>query len=150
VLLVRTVDAGPGLEQRGLQTLRADGAVSVAFSDEWAVPPAEGVEAALRAWLAASGLFVAVLAPGSRQRADLILESELTVLVFDQGAKRARAALSFVLLNGAVSPTRVLTQATAAADAPVASDATAEQVAGQRLALAAAFEQITRTLAAYA
>ena len=41
-------------------------------------PPAQAVEDGLRQWLAATGLFGAVLAPGSRLAADLVLEGDLT------------------------------------------------------------------------
>ena len=93
VLLVRTVRAGPGLEARGLQSLQPDGSVKVDFYEEWAVPPAQAVEDDLRQWLAASGLFAAVLAPGSRLPADLVLEGDLTAFWADVPAMRARASL---------------------------------------------------------
>lgn len=99
VLLVRGVQAGPGLSQRGLQWLQPDGSVRIDFYEQWAVPPAQGLEASLRAWLAASGLFAAVLAPGSRMRADWVLETELTLLLADVPAQQARAALSAVLID---------------------------------------------------
>lgn len=99
VLLVRSVQAGPGLGQRGLQWLQPDGSVRIDFYEQWAVPPAQGVEASLRAWLAASGLFAAVLAPGSRMRADWVLEAELTQLLADVGTQQARVALSAVLID---------------------------------------------------
>lgn len=108
VLLVRSVQAGPGLGQRGLQWLQPDGSVRIDFYEQWAVPPAQGVEASLRAWLAASGLFAAVLAPGSRMRADWVLEAELTQLLADVGAGQARVALSAVLIDerGSSRPVR--------------------------------------------
>ena len=73
VLLVRSIRAGPGLEARGLQSLQPDGSVKVDFYEEWAVPPAQAIEDDLRQWLAASGLFAAVLAPGSQLPADLVM-----------------------------------------------------------------------------
>src|SRR5450759_2112909 len=61
VLEVRTLRAGPGLEARGLQSLEPDGSIRTAFYEEWAVPPAQGAEDALRLWLADCGRFAAVL-----------------------------------------------------------------------------------------
>ena len=41
VLLVRTIQAGPGMDSRGLQTLQRDGSLKTAITIErWAVPPA--------------------------------------------------------------------------------------------------------------
>src|SRR5205823_13414740 len=76
VLLIRAIRAGPGLEARGLQSLQPDGSIKVDFYEEWAVPPAQAVEDNLRQWLAASGLFAAVLAPGSQLPADLVMEGD--------------------------------------------------------------------------
>ena len=71
VLLVRAVRAGPGLGDRGLRWLLPDGSVHVDFYEQWAVPPAEAVEDDTRRWLADSGLFIAVVATGSRLTADI-------------------------------------------------------------------------------
>lgn len=99
VLLVRLVQAGPGLEARGLRSLTGDGSVQTDFYESWAVPPAQGVEASLRAWLAGSGHFAAVLAPGSRMAADLVLEAALTEFIADPAKGVARAAMSLVVLS---------------------------------------------------
>lgn len=102
VLMLRLVRAAPGLEQRGLRTLRPDGSVQVDFYNEWAAPPAELAEEAIRRWLSESGLFSAVTSPGSRAEADLVLEIELTALQAELragGAGIARAELSGVLLD---------------------------------------------------
>jgi ABC-type uncharacterized transport system auxiliary subunit len=53
----------------------------------------------LRQWLAASGLFAAVVMPGSTVKADLVLEGELLALAADLPTGSARAALSVVLLR---------------------------------------------------
>ena len=39
VLLVRTVQAGPGMDSPGLQTLQRDGSLQIGFYERWAVPP---------------------------------------------------------------------------------------------------------------
>src|ERR1700744_2704204 len=90
VLLVREVQPAPGLEARGLQWLQRDGSLHVDYYEQWAVPPAQAVEDDLRQWLSASGVFGAVLAPGSRVRSDLVLEAELTALLANPGAGVAR------------------------------------------------------------
>jgi ABC-type uncharacterized transport system auxiliary subunit len=126
VLLVRSVTAAPGLERRGLQTVQRDGSMHVDFYEQWAVPPAEGVEAALREWLAGSGLFSAVIGSGSRLSADLALESELTRFAADPGTGNAEVSLAIALLDLRRGATRVRLQRTLTADAPLSgSDAPA-------------------------
>ena len=91
VLLVRTIQAAPGLESRGLQWLLPDGSLHIDYYEQWAVPPAQAVEDSLRQWLSDAGLFAAVVGPGSRLTADLVLEGELSTFVGDPGAGVARA-----------------------------------------------------------
>ena len=119
VLLVRTLRAAPGLEARGLQVVQSDGSIRTDFYEEWSVPPADAVEDVLRRWLAASGLFSAVLAPGSRLRADLALEGELLSLLATPQSHVSRASLGLVLLDLRPSPVRVLLQGEAAGAAPI-------------------------------
>jgi cholesterol transport system auxiliary component len=107
VLLVRTVQAGPGMEARGLQTLQPDGSLKTDFYEQWAVPPAEAVDDDLRRWLADSGLFAAVVGPGSRMTADLVLEGELLALYADLASMTARAALALVLIDERPGPARI-------------------------------------------
>jgi len=96
---LRSMRAAPGLEQRGLRRLRADGRLEVAPYEEWLAPPAELAEQALRQWLVASGRFTAVTAPGSRLETSLILETEL--LALQMGPEGARAAMAVLLLTQA-------------------------------------------------
>jgi ABC-type uncharacterized transport system auxiliary subunit len=127
VALVRAVQAAPGLEQRGLQTLRPDGSVDVAFYEQWIVEPAAGVEESLRQWLAASGLFAAVLAPGSRLSADIVIESTLTTFLADPPSGVARVALAVDAIDQRRSPAHVVAQGNLRATAPLhGSDAPAE------------------------
>jgi ABC-type uncharacterized transport system auxiliary subunit len=121
VLLVRTLRAAPGLEARGLQSLQPDGSVRVDPYEVWSVPPAEAVEDQLRRWLAASGLFAAVLAPGSRAHADLVLEGELLSLIADPAHGVSRAALGVVLLDMRPAAPRLRLQAEIRAEAPLAA-----------------------------
>jgi len=117
VLLIRTLSAAPGLEARGFQRLQPDGSVQTDYYEEWSVPPADAAEDSLRRWLADSGLFAAVLAPGSRARADLVLEGQLTGLVAQ--ANVFHASLAMVVIDLHPSPARVLAQAQIARDAPL-------------------------------
>jgi cholesterol transport system auxiliary component len=119
VLLVRSVQPAPGLETRGLQWVLPDGSLHVDYYEQWAVPPAQAVEDSLRQWLADAGLFAAVVAPGSRLSADLVLEAELVAFVGDPRAGVARAGLALVLMDQRPKPVRVLLQKTAAATAPL-------------------------------
>ncbi len=121
-LLLRGVRAAPGMDQRGLRSVGADGQVTQDFWAEWAAPPAELVEEALRRWLAASGRFGAITAPGSRLRAGLVLEAELLRLQAEPAAGRARASLAGLLLQEAPesgAPTRILGQIQAEGSAPL-------------------------------
>jgi ABC-type uncharacterized transport system auxiliary subunit len=148
VLLVRTVQAGPGLETRGLSVLQPDGSVKTEFYEAWSVPPAEGAEASLREWLSASGRFAAVLAPGSRMNADLILEATLTALIADPAKGLARAAMSIVVLDQrGGGGTRVAGQSMIAAEAPLAGTDAPARVAAMRAALAQVLEQVEAALA---
>ena len=119
VLLVRSLRAAPDLGVRGLRTLQPDGSVRADPYEQWSVPPAEAVEDQLRAWLAASGLFAAVLAPGSRAHPDLVLEGELLTLIADPAHAISRAALGLVLLDLRPAASRVLLQAEIQAQAPL-------------------------------
>ena len=98
-LLLRALRAGPGLDTRGLRTRLADGAEQIDLWEEWAVPPPQGVEDSLRQWLAASGLFSAVVRPGTDLQPQLVLEGELLALVADPQTGTALVELSLVLLR---------------------------------------------------
>ena len=135
VLLVRTLRAAPGLEARGLQVVEGDGSIHTDFYEEWSVPPADAVEDSLRRWLAASGLFSAVLAPGSRARADLALEGELQSLLATPAQGSSRAAMGVVLIDLAPSPSRVLSQADETAEAPLDGRAPPQLAASGRAAV---------------
>ena len=110
VLELRTLRAGPGLESRGLQTMEADGSIRTGFYEEWAVPPAQGVEDMLRAWLSSSGIFAAVVAPGSRLPADYVMEGDLGALWTEPSAKLAHAAVGVTVIAAKGDAPRVLLQ----------------------------------------
>jgi len=152
VLLVRLLRAAPGLEQRGLRTVNGDGTEATDFYAEWAAPPAEAAEEALRRWLAASGLFAAVTAPGSRARADLVLEAELAALHADLGRREARATLAALLLQDAGLGGRVLAQLTPTGTAPLvgAEPPAAARAAAMVAALGAALAALEAGLRRFA
>ncbi|MCK8787799.1 hypothetical protein M0638_25925 [Roseomonas sp. NAR14] len=147
VLLVRLLRAAPGQEQRGLRTLRADGTETADFHNEWTAPPADLVEEVVRRWLIASGLFAAVVAPGSRAPADLILEAELTTLQAEPARGLARAGMSAVVLRGADG--RVASQLVLAGTAPLATPdpPAAARAAAMNAALADLLGQLESRLA---
>jgi ABC-type uncharacterized transport system auxiliary subunit len=147
VLLVRTVEAGPGLERRGLQTLEPDGSLKIAFYEQWAVPPAEGIDDNLRQWIADSGLYAAVLSPGSQVTADLALEAELLALQADLGNGTARAAWSLVLIDLRPSPARIRLERTEAATVKLEGTELPALVRAQLAAVAEVLRQTEADLA---
>ena len=146
VLLVRGLRAGPGLEVRGLQSLQADGSIRTEFYEEWAAPPAEAAEEALRGWLAESGLFSAVIASGSRVEADLVLEGELTGLWTIPATRQAHAALGVTVLVQNPAAVRVRLQQRFTAEAPMAGTSAREAVEAQSAALALVLAQVEAAL----
>ncbi len=147
VLLVRTLRAAPGLDARGLEVLQADGSIRTHFYEEWSVPPADAVEDALRRWLGAAGLFGAVLAPGSRARADLALEGELLTLLALPAGRVSRASLGLVLLDLRPAPVRVLLQAEVAAEAPLPGSGAPETAGSGREAVARLLANVEQRVA---
>jgi cholesterol transport system auxiliary component len=151
VLLVRSVQAGPGMDARGLQTLRPDGSLDIAFYDEWGALPAEAVEQDLRAWLAQSGLFSAVTAAGSQVTTDLVLESRLTALIADPQAHEAKATLSILLVHEELLTTPVLLQATITGRAPLPGNADARaKVEAMKAAVADMLGKVEQDLGPFA
>ncbi len=148
VLLMRTVAAAPGLEARGVQWLLRDGSLNSDFYEQWAVPPAEAIEEALRRWLSDSGRFSAVVAPGSRIDADFVLEAELTALVADPQAGTARAALALVLAEPKGATTRVRMQRTETAEIRLDGTDVVAMVAGLRAATIAVLDRAETSIGA--
>ncbi|MBR0683539.1 hypothetical protein GXW74_23845 [Roseomonas eburnea] len=152
-LLVRTIRAGAGMETRNLRTIRPDGTESLDFYAEWAAPPAEGAEQALRRWLMDSRLFSAILAPGSRVTPDFVMEGELTRLAAMQGEGVARAELTLLLVDER-NGSRLVGQMVSSGTAPLASGSespTPEQAAEAMVAaLGNAFGSLEQALARYA
>ncbi|WP_149538335.1 ABC-type transport auxiliary lipoprotein family protein [Siccirubricoccus phaeus] len=135
VLLLRTMRAAPGLDGRGLRVMQPDGQVVVEPWAEWVAPPADLAEEALRRRLEASGRFTAVTAPGSRLRAELVLEAELVGLEAVPAEGVARARLAGLLLAESGDPRRVLGQFTVAGQAPLGGAGAAAEAAAMTAAL---------------
>ena len=150
ILLVSDLRAAAGLERRGLQTIQPDGSLHVSFYEQWAVPPAEAISSQLRQWIAGSGLFAAVLAPGSRMTADLVLEGELMALQATPSRHVASASLAMVLLDQRAGKDRVRLQQTFTTRAPLAKADATTIVRAERAALAEAFTAIQAALHPFA
>ena len=153
VLLVRDINAGPGLDQQGVQVLQPDGSLVIDNYNLWAVAPADAVSAALAQWCEASGAFAAVVTPGSRLTAPLIVEGELTELDADTGAGQARAVLTIVVIrnSGGISAAALpLAQQRITGTAPLSGATPAAQVAAQRAALASALTQAVALVTRFA
>ncbi|MGC8469576.1 MAG: ABC-type transport auxiliary lipoprotein family protein [Acetobacteraceae bacterium] len=152
VLLVRDLGAGPGLDQRGLQVIGRAGRLHVSFYQQWAVPPAEGLTAALRRRLAGSGLFGAVIGPGSVLLPGYVLEGELDALAAEvaAGVAEARAGFRFIARRGGAERLVFAAAERAAAPlpAPPAPLTGAAIVAAERAALAHVLDRLTARIAA--
>ncbi|MGH7042380.1 MAG: ABC-type transport auxiliary lipoprotein family protein [Acetobacteraceae bacterium] len=140
VLVVRELTPAPGLDQLGVQWLRSDRSLHVDFYNQWAVPPAEGVTDDLRRWLAASGLFAAVVGPDSEVAANFTLSGELTAFMGDPARRRARVALALVLIGG--RPARLLVQRTVVAETPMQAATPTDVVTAIKRSLRATLVQV--------
>jgi len=152
-LLVRTIRAGAGMETRSLRTIRPDGTESLDFFAEWAAPPAEAAEQALRRWLLESRLFSAILAPGSRVTPDFVIEGELTRLAAEQGAGLARAEMTLLLVderNGSRLVGQMVSTGTARLASGTARPTPAQAAEGMVGALGNALASLEQALARYA
>lgn len=149
VVLVRDVQSTPGTESRSLVTRLPGGQQRSDFWNEFFAPPAAMVDDALRRWLTESGAAAAVLAPGSRARADIAIEATLTALFGDgteAAAPRARVGLAVLFLGVDRDPARILGQVTIDEAAPVASLAPAAVAAGLNAALGNALARVEGAL----
>ena len=147
VLLIRTLTAAPGLEARGVQWLLDDGSLNTDYYEQWSVPPGDAMEEALRRWLSDSGLFAAVVAPGSRVMPDFVLEAELTALIAEPRTGVARAALALVLSEPKGATSRVRLQRTETAEMRLGGTDPVAIVAGLRAAAGAVLAQTERSVA---
>lgn len=135
VLLVRSFATGPGMDARGLQSVQPDGSIRTDYYEEWSVPPAQAVEEAVRGWLAGSGLFSAVLAPGSRLSGDLVLEGELDVLWTVPAERLARTALGMTLVAEVGAAAHLVLQRRLEGEAALAGATSQDAVAAMTAAV---------------
>jgi len=146
ILELRTLRAGPTLESRGLQTLQPDGSIRTGFYEEWAVPPAQGAEECLRRWLADSGLFAGITAPGSRATPDLSLEGELVALNANPAAKTATATLAITVISTKSDQNRILLQRSFTETAALRGDGPPAEVQATLAALTIVLARIEAAL----
>lgn len=152
VLVVRTVAAGPGAELRGIVTRLPGGQQRADFWNEFFSPPPALVQDALRQWLADSGLFSAVVDPGTRATPALALEPVLNAMFADAAETPpvARVQMQTLTLGLDRTPPRVLAQGDHDRRAQLASLAPATIVAGFNVVLAAIFSDIEASFRAVA
>ncbi|MCX7374655.1 MAG: ABC-type transport auxiliary lipoprotein family protein [Alphaproteobacteria bacterium] len=146
LLLLRAMRAGSALETRGLRRLRPDGTLFIEPYAEWAAPPPEAAEAALRDWLRRSGLFSAVTAPGTRLATGLVLENEL--LALQAGETTALAAFSALLIDESGGQPRLLGQAVLRGEAAVTGPGVELAARAMAAALANALQALEAQLPA--
>jgi len=149
VVLLRALDAGAGMSNQGIQTLQADGSLSTSYYNQWAVAPADAAAEVLGNWLTASGAFSAVVSPGSRLTANLIVEGEFSELLSDVAAHQAKAVLTLVVIQNLGGNTRPLAQQRITGTAPQGGTDFPAQVAAQRAALADAMRQAVNLVTKY-
>lgn len=152
VLLVRAINPAPGLEQRGLQSLTQNGNLVVDYYNLWAVPPAEALTQGLINWAQASGDFAAVIPPGSRLTPDLIVEGDLSELLFDLATNQAQARMTLLVIKPALNlagNTQPLIQANLTATAPAQSKSPEAQAEAESKAVANLLTQAITLLGRY-
>lgn len=153
ILLVRAINPAPGLEQRGLQSLDKNGSLSVDYYNLWAVTPAAAVTQGVISWAEASGDFSAVITPGSRLTPNLIVEGELSELLFDQATNQAQARMTLLIIKPAAAIAgfaQPLAQAKLNASAPAQGQGPAAQAQAQVEAVAGLLTQALALLRRYA
>ena len=150
VLLLRDLAAAPGMETQAIQTLNADGSLTLSYYNQWAAVPARAATGVLRSWLTASGAFRAVVSPGSRLNPDLIVEGELTALMSDPARGRAVAVMTLLVIQDTHGDTRPLAQRRITGTAPLSGSGYAAQVAAQTAALANAMDRAVAFISGFA
>lgn len=141
VVLVRGIDAGPALGQRGLITQLADGSIHRGYYNRWATSPAQAATASLIAWLEASGRFTAVVGEGSALTPSLIVEGTLDTLLADPTQSAARCTLTLVVARPHGIGEMAVAQRRLRATARLAGPTAPALVAAQRAALAGVLAQ---------
>ena len=141
IVLVRSDIAGPGLAERGLLTLLANGSLHRGYYNRWAVPPAEAITASLITWLQASHRFGAVIGDGSALTPSLIIDATLESLLADPSTHQAHARLSLVIAKPRGFGESPVLQRQLRAQAPLAGSTAADLVTAQRHVVASLLTQ---------
>ena len=149
VLLVRDVQASPGVDRLGLQWYEPNGSVHVDFYNQWSVPPSQAVTSNLQQWLAGSGLFSAVVSPGSGLSPGLILDTQLTQFTADPRTMTAHAGLQITLINPDRTPAQVLLQRSVAGQARMPADSPEGVADGLQAALADALGRVQAAISEF-
>lgn len=149
VLLIRDVQASPGVDRLGLQWYEQNGSVHVDFYNQWAVAPSQAVTNNLQQWLAASGLFAAVVSPGSGLSPGLILDTQLTQFIADPRTMTAHAALQITLINPNRTPSQALLQQSIAGQARMPTDTPQGVAEGLQAAFADALGKVQAAIGRY-
>jgi len=144
VIEVRPFHADAACAGRQLVYRHADGRVEVPYYDELLITVPVAITEATRRWLDASGRFRAVLAPGSRAAADLVLEGDVLAVHAETGEHPAAVvAITFTLL----APDRsVAWREALSAREGLADESPAAFVRAAGLALAAVLAQLEARL----
>jgi hypothetical protein len=98
VLEVKAFQSDPAWAGSAFLHRHAGGRVETDYYHGLLVPPAIALAEITRRWLAGSGKFRAVLAPGSRLTPDWMLEGEVEELAFDASGEGPAAAVSLRFL----------------------------------------------------
>lgn len=149
VLVVRPFRAASGLEGRGFLVRTEAGRWERDFYHEHAVPPAARIGDLAQQWLAASGLFGAVLAPGVPTDPELSLDGRLLALHLERDASASTCAvleLECVLVDARSGALVALVRC--AEREPVLSEGPAEAVRAWDAALARCLARLESELAA--
>lgn len=153
VLLVRSINAAPGLEQRGLQSLTPEGNLEIDYYNLWAASPAMALTQAMVNWAQACGAFSAVVTPGSRLTPGLIIEGDLSALLVDLSQNEARAEMTILVIKPATTiagGALPLAQVKLMGRAPLHGQGPEAQAAAQTQAVASLLAQTMAVLARYA
>lgn len=147
VILVRTIEAGPQFQGRGLLTVTADGSLRRSYYQRWAAPPGAAVTASLTDWLRASGDFKAVVNEGSGLDTDVAVEGTLDTLEADPTQHLARAALTLVVARVEALSDVPLVQRRLTATAPLTGRTAQAAADAQNAALAGVLGQAVSLVA---
>ena len=153
VLLVRTINAAPGLEQRGLQSLTPEGNLQVDYYNLWAASPAMALTQGIMNWAQACGAFSAVVTPGSQLTPGLIIEGDLSTLLVDLAKNEARAQMTILVIKPATTiagGAQPLAQIKLTGTAPLRGQSPEAQVDAQTQAVASLLAQTVAVLERYA